>query len=116
MDKKIIGITIVLAIIFVFGALLFVRSADSSVSGNTVGGVSNLYQVDLEIEGMYCDACAYGVKAQIEALEGVVSAEINVDEASGIVKYDADKVGAEEIAKASTVYLATVVEDFKLNQ
>ena len=63
---------------------------------------------------MYCESCAYGVAAQIRELEGVVNAEVDYKTASGIVRYDANKVSAEEIAKTSTVYPATIKEDKKI--
>jgi copper chaperone CopZ len=113
MDKKLIILGVVLSLIV--ASLLVLNNAKSSVAGNVIAqDIENLHQANLAIEDMYCEACAYGVKAQIEELDGVVIADIDYKTASGVVKYDADKVNAETIARASTAYPATVVSDEKL--
>jgi copper chaperone CopZ len=71
----------------------------------------NVHQVNLDIEGMYCASCSTGVAYQLEQLDGVISADIDYKEGTGVVIYDADKVTAEEIAAASTEYPATVASD-----
>jgi len=106
------GLIIGIIAIALVGAF-FVLNSNSSVTGSVVSldGSENLRECNLAIKDMYCDACAYGVKAQIEELDGVVSAEINAWDGSGVVVYDADKVDADTIAAASTVYPASVVSD-----
>jgi copper chaperone CopZ len=110
MDKKIIiGIVVFLVLVF------FVVENKKQVTGNVIAqDVENLRQVNLAIENMYCEACAFGVKGQLEELDGVVNADINYETASGIVQYDADKVNVGTIAAASTVYPAKVVADNKV--
>jgi len=100
---------VILAVLLLIGVgLLVVRN--SGVTGNVVAmDAENLRRVDLAIENMYCEACAYGVKAQIEELDGVASAEINYKEGTGFAFYDPSKVDAETIAAASTAYPARVV-------
>jgi len=114
MDRKILWAMFVVVLV-VLSFFIF-RNVNSNVSGNVINeqDVENLHQADLAIEGMYCDACAVGIKAQIEELDGVISADINAWGASGIVKYDADKVDLETIVAASTVYPASVLEDRKI--
>ena len=113
MDRKImIGIVVLIVLFFVF------LSADNrEVTGNTIidQDVKNLHETNLAIENMYCEACAYGVKAQLEELDGVINADIDYTTARGVVLFDADKVDAETIAAASTVYPAKVVEDKVIN-
>ena len=111
MDKKItLGIILVVLLV---ASLLVVKNIGAKTSGDVINpeDVKNLHETNLAIEGMYCDSCAYAVKAQFEEVEGVISADVNAIEAKGVVQYDADKVDPETIAKASTVYLATVVND-----
>lgn len=81
---------------------------------DTLSSIDNLHEVNLDIKGMSCVSCAYGVESQIKELDGVVSAKINYKTSTGIVIYDADKVNAETIAKASTAYQATVDTDRRL--
>ena len=113
MDKKMmIGIVVLILLVFVF-----LSANNKEVTGKTVieQDVKNLHETSLAIENMYCEACAYGVKAQIEELDGVVNADINYKTASGVVLYDADRVDAETIAAASTVYPANVLRDKVIN-
>lgn len=112
MDKK-IALTII--IIIVAGSFLFVKN-ESSISGNVIQTEysGNIYEATLKIDNMYCEACAYGVKAQLEELQGVVNADIDYKNASGIVIYDADIIDASIIADASTIYPATTISNKKL--
>lgn len=93
------------------------RTSGESVSSDEINPqeIENLHETSLAIDGMYCEACAYGVEAQIKELDGIVSADVDHKTASGVVRYDADKVSAEDIAKASTVYIATVSEDKRVS-
>jgi len=109
MGKKIIiGILVLIVLGF-----LVVSKGNDEVTGNVISSedVENLHEVNLAIENMYCEACAYGVKAQMEELDGVVEANIDYKKASGVVLYDADVVHPETIAAASTAYPASVVYD-----
>ena len=100
-----------MVVILVVSFLLFVNGDGSTISSSSIDENINLRECILSIEGMYCEACGYGVKAQIEELNGVMSADINYKDSSGVVLYDANKVDAETIAAASTVYPASVVSD-----
>ena len=103
---------VIIALVIVAVSFLVVKNigADDSKE-NDLSSVGNLYVADFAIEGMYCDSCAYGVKAQFEEVEGVLSADVNAWQGSGVVFYDKDKVDAETIAAASTVYPAVVVSE-----
>jgi copper chaperone CopZ len=88
-------------------------SSNNSFSGaNTIdaSSVKNLQEVTLEIEGIFCASCSLGVEAQLREVEGVVDAEVSLEEGKGYVTYDGDIVDAQTIAKASTVYPARVIE------
>ena len=111
MDKRITwSIMIIILLVLSF---LVVKNIEANTTGSVINleDVKNLHEVNFAIEGMYCDACGYAVKAQFEAVEGVVNAKVNAIEASGIVQYDADKVTPEIIAKASTANPATIIKD-----
>jgi len=110
MDRK-----IVLGVVVVVVLLLVVWGGGAKTTGYSVSEqeVGNLYEASLGIDDMYCMSCAYGVEAQMEELDGVIDASVDYKTASGVVLYDRDKVSAEEIALASTVYPAHVVSDVK---
>jgi len=114
MDKKIWYFIIISAILVLTFSVV---KNKGNISSSTISAedAENLHEVVLSIEGMYCQACEYGVKAQIEDLEGVASANISLAEGSGVVLYDADKVSPEAIAAASTTYPANVVSDKAIN-
>jgi copper chaperone CopZ len=104
MDKRFLLIGLLVMGVIITGCK---SEPSGSIALNTDG--QEAYQVNLEIDGMYCEACAYGVKAQLEELDGVIQADVNYRTAKGSVLYDASKIDAETIAKASTVYPATVI-------
>jgi len=100
-----------IAVGFLLVGIFLFNNLSSTNSGNVVSDPKNLRTCSLSIEGMYCQSCSYGVKAQIEELDGVVEASINHQTGIGVVTYDGSKVDAETIAAASTVYPATVISD-----
>jgi len=72
---------------------------------------ANIRQTTLAIKDMTCPSCALGVEYQLKQLNGVFDAEIKYPEGTGIVTYDSSKLSAEEIAKSSTIYPASVASD-----
>ena len=65
---------------------------------------------------MTCPSCAFGVEYELKQLQGVYRAEVKYPEGTGTVIYDSSRISAEEIAAASTVYPASVVEDSLFNE
>ena len=110
MDKKhILLFMVTLSTLLLLTACSGRGNADGSASLNE--NIGDLHKANFAIEGMYCESCSYGVRAQFEELEGVVSAEVDYRDGTGVVLYDADKVNANTIALASTAYPATIVSD-----
>ncbi len=87
------------------------KSEASTDINNDLPNIKNLHEAVLDIQDMTCTSCALGIEYQLKQLSGVVDAKISYEEGKGYVKYDADKISAEEIAKASDVYPASVVSD-----
>jgi copper chaperone CopZ len=108
MDKRIILISLI--------SILLISSCTSTNTGNIIKKSThqNLYQAELKIEGMTCPSCAYGVKAQLEELDGVIKADIDYEKGKGTVIYDKSKISAEQIARASTVYPAQVISSKRI--
>ncbi len=69
-----------------------------------------IHQTTLAIEGMTCAACAIGVESQLKGVDGVLSADVSWTKGTAVVTYDDGRTTPEEIARASTVYPATVAE------
>ncbi len=68
-------------------------------------------QATFRFEGMTCPSCAQGVAYQLQQVPGVITADVQYPEGTGVVQYDASQISADEIAVASTVYPAEVVQD-----
>jgi len=66
---------------------------------------------NLVIKDMYCASCAYGVQYEFERTPGVYLADVKYPEGTALAIYDSDLVTPEQIAAASTVYEASVVDD-----
>lgn len=88
--------------------------SSSQITGNTPIEISqneNTRLAKLDIKEMTCPSCAFGVEYELKQLQGVYRAEVKYPEGTGTVIYDSSRISAEEIAAASTVYPASVVED-----
>ena len=104
----------VLIMMFIFVA----GCTSSQISGNAQLNIppnENIKIVKLEVKEMFCPSCALGVEYELKQVQGVYSAEIKYPEGTGTVIYDSSQISAEEIAAASTVYPASVVEDSVFN-
>ena len=47
-------------------------------------------KIKLNIEGMHCPKCVAKTQAALEAIEGVSSAEVNLEKGSAVVIYEGD--------------------------
>lgn len=56
--------------------------------------------VVLKVEGMTCAHCKNAAEKAVNALPGVSSAEVNLDEKTLTVKFDSSTVGLDAIKKA----------------
>ena len=107
--------TFVLILIIAWALIL---SGCSTITGKTIGQEvvqnivqpKNVHEVILQIEGMTCTSCALGVESQLKQVDGVVDAKVDYTKGIAIVTFDKNKVDAETIAKASTVYSAKIVK------
>ncbi len=56
--------------------------------------------VKLSVRGMTCDGCAKGVKAALEKVAGVKTAEVNLEKNEAAVVYEKGKTTPEALVKA----------------
>ena len=54
----------------------------------------------LRIEGLLCSACAANVRARLERLEGVTSAEVDLERGEARVRYDPSAVSTSDLVTA----------------
>jgi len=92
-------------------SIIFVGCVTSNSVAELESGVMNLHEAELKVEGMTCISCAMGVEYQLKQVDGVVDCNIDYATGKGTVKYDADKVDAATIVKASDVFPTIVVSD-----
>ena len=77
-------------------------SADAGASSEApAAGSSGAYSEALfAIEGMTCAGCAASVQTTLEQRQGVASAEVNFDNKTARVKYDASGVSIDQLVTA----------------
>lgn len=113
--KKIIHLTLfIISMLVLAGCTVTSEPMSQQIDSSIIEAApTNVHEAVLEIEGMTCEGCAYGVEYQLKDIDGVIDAKILYKEGKGYVTYDADKVDSETIAQASTVYIAKVISDKK---
>ena len=47
-------------------------------------------KIKLKIEGMHCPRCSAKTRDALEAIEGVTSADVNLDKGLAVVEYEGD--------------------------
>ncbi|HEX6982475.1 MAG TPA: heavy-metal-associated domain-containing protein [Balneolaceae bacterium] len=62
--------------------------------------MNNIDQTTLKISGMSCSGCANTVEQAISKLEGVQDVSVNLEKNSASVKYQSDKLTANDFKKA----------------
>ena len=73
--------------------------------------VKNEKTVQIKVTGMTCSGCSNHVSKVLKETPGIIDNWVEYPGNIAKIKYDADKVNPETIAKASTAYPATVVND-----
>ncbi len=52
------------------------------------------------VDGLLCSLCAANVNGRLEAVEGVQSANVDLEEGVAVIRYDGERVGADELMAA----------------
>ena len=81
---------------------VFLASADSGATSprSTTTSTGAFFQVLFTVEGMTCAGCAVSVQATLEQKPGVTSVEVNFDDKTARVKYDASRVSIGKLLTA----------------
>ena len=84
---------------------VFLASADSGATSQLppTTSTSPFSQALFAVEGMTCISCAVSVQATLEQKPGVTSAEVNFDDKTARVKYDASRVSIGQLITAIRV-------------
>lgn len=57
-------------------------------------------EATIDIGGMHCNNCVASVEKGINGLEGIENVVVSLSDSTAVVRYDAQKVGLEEIEEA----------------
>jgi len=57
-------------------------------------------KITLKVDGMSCEHCVRTVTKALQKLDGVKKAKVNLKKGLAEVKYDSEKVGADDLIKA----------------
>ena len=61
---------------------------------------SNMEEVQLKVLGMACGGCKAAVETAIRSLEGVFSAEVNLEAKTARVSYDPSRLARKDLQEA----------------
>jgi Cu+-exporting ATPase len=57
-------------------------------------------KVDLDVEGMTCDACVRAIERKLSRVEGVASARVNLETGRATVEFDDARARADQLIGA----------------
>lgn len=72
---------------------------------------ADLKTTTLRVEGMVCDSCEGAIQAEVEKLEGVVSAAVDHQAKSATIRHDPSRAPVDAIAAAIEKLGYTVVRE-----
>ena len=106
-----IGMTLFAAVSITIPYYSFIFFPDNA-KNVVVSDVSNLQEIEVQIEGMTCDACQLHVDQAVNELNGIVKVESSYADGKAIVEFDKTQTTVEEIEGAinSTGYTAVGFE------
>jgi copper chaperone len=67
---------------------------------NTNQLLQTMQKTTIKIQGMTCAGCVSSAKKVLEAVSGVISADVSLDQAQAIIQYDATKSSIEQFKQA----------------
>ncbi|BDG04537.1 heavy-metal-associated domain-containing protein [Anaeromyxobacter oryzae] len=81
-------------------AALFLSVPVLAAAGEAPAAARADAKVVIPVSGMHCGGCAANIDKAVTALQGVKSADTDIDKAQTVVTYDASKVEVAAIVKA----------------
>ena len=86
------------AILFILQTFFIACSGSNSNQTGLNGG--EIKSIEISIEGMSCMSCVANVKKKLTSIEGVMEAHVSLQDKNATIKYDPEKVTAEQLKKA----------------
>ena len=111
-SKMFLGIvTVVAALLLTFPSYSHIFYPENEAKSAVGITISNIQQLNLEIEGMTCTGCEEHVKHASYELKGVLKAESSYEEGNASVVFDNSKTSIEDVIKAVNATGYTVTKD-----
>ncbi len=100
MNKKFLslGLVVLLGTALIFGCAKTNEKTQTEKPGETVA--INVQKVKLDIEGMTCSGCAFGVETALKKVAGVKQVEASFDEKSAEVEFDPTIAKVDQLVEA----------------
>jgi copper chaperone CopZ len=114
MNKNtLLPVTIIIAALFIGGAVVLSGQNKSSDSGINQPLPDNLRVLTLSIPNMICAGCAASIEGYVNSMPGVYDGSVSLVTKSGIFFYDPSKVSKEQIVKNTIfdIYAPIIASD-----
>jgi len=112
--KKHIIIAVISLIVIITAAVFVFNSGNNSSSGSVIeANRGELRLAELSLPGMFCAGCAWSSENALEGMQGVVSADVDIETKTGTVVYDPNLITKEQLVEDGLIqaYDGKVVKD-----
>ena len=93
-----LGLVVLLGAALILGCVKTKEKTQTEKPGETVA--INVQKVKLDIEGMTCSGCAFGVETALKKVAGVKQVEASFDEKSAEVEFDPTIAKVDQLVEA----------------
>ncbi|MBD81448.1 MAG: hypothetical protein CL840_21195 [Crocinitomicaceae bacterium] len=91
---------ILFVILLIFQTFFFACSGSNSQNNQTGLNEGEVKLIEIPIDGMSCMSCVANVKTTLSSMDGVVEVIVSLQEKNAKVRYDIQKVTAEQLKNA----------------
>ncbi|MFQ5743809.1 MAG: heavy-metal-associated domain-containing protein [Acidobacteriota bacterium] len=85
MKYRVVRIRRYLAVLLISG-LLMIPAQSAAVAGVATGGNLGMLEVSVQVDGLSCPFCAYGLEKKLRKVENVAGLKIQVDEGRAVLR------------------------------
>lgn len=78
----------------------FIACSGNNAKTNQTGLNREAKSIEIAIEGMSCMSCVANVKKTLTSIDGVIEANVSLQDKNATIKYDPEKVTSEQLKKA----------------
>lgn len=78
----------------------FVACNSTTQKSNEVAQPEQIVEATIDIGGLHCDACVASVEKGVNALNGIETVKVTLEDSTAFVKYNSSAVSIDEIEKS----------------